>query len=397
MMRRIGAWVLLALFAVLLANLLFFRVYAMESALLYMGAVAVFVMVGGLRKPLPEHVDGSEAEPTSESTTMSLSAADHTGNRQAEADAVGMKAEPDAGGSTSDDSPAEGTSQGETPPHMESAEDVAAHVAEDLERVRVRKRRMRVASNLMILAGAALIIVPLALTWISRSRNDSAVDEFLAEAAVAADDAAETAEQDSGNFYEGSVNFSEELTPPGALSSESTTGSESTASATVAESFGSSDSSETTVSSETPSSTKKPLMSKEEIRKRMIGVLVIKKIDVKLPILDGVDDETLRVAAGRMPESGKLDEIGNVVLAGHRSYTFGKYFNRLDEMEIGDEITVTTKSKTLKYVVYNKIVVEPNDFSIMNYNDTDKILTLFTCHPVVIASHRLVVQAKQVE
>ena len=127
----------------------------------------------------------------------------------------------------------------------------------------------------------------------------------------------------------------------------------------------------------------------------MIGVLFIDKIAVRIPVMTGVDDETLRVAAGRMPESGKLDEIGNVVLAGHRSYTFGKYFNRLDELEVGDTFTIKTGKKTLEYTIFKKFIVEPDDFSILNYNKTDKICTLFTCHPVVIANKRLVVQGVQ--
>lgn len=128
----------------------------------------------------------------------------------------------------------------------------------------------------------------------------------------------------------------------------------------------------------------------------MTGVLIIEKINLKMIIMDGVDEETLRVAAGRMPGTGKFDEIGNVVLAGHRSYTFGKYFNRLDELEPGDRIVVQTKDKKLEYEVYRKHVIEPDDLSILEQSETEKILTLFTCHPVVIANKRLVVHARQI-
>jgi sortase A len=138
-------------------------------------------------------------------------------------------------------------------------------------------------------------------------------------------------------------------------------------------------------------------MSKEEMQRRTKGVLLIPKIDVKMLIMDGVDDDTLRVAAGRLPYTDDLDEVGNCVLAGHRSFTFGKYLNRLNELEIGDKITVQTKEKTLNYTIYKKFIIEPDDFSIIEKNDTDKILTVFTCDPPGIGSHRLVVQATQDE
>lgn len=154
---------------------------------------------------------------------------------------------------------------------------------------------------------------------------------------------------------------------------------------------------ETTESIISPTPEKKSKMSKEEIQKRMIGVLIISKINVKMVIMDGVDDDTLRVAAGRLPDTGNFDEIGNCVLAGHRSYTFGKYLHRLNELKEGDKITVQTKEKTLNYTVYKSLIIEPDDFSIIESNDTEKILTVFTCHPPGIGSHRLVVHAKQDE
>jgi len=136
-------------------------------------------------------------------------------------------------------------------------------------------------------------------------------------------------------------------------------------------------------------------MSKEEMLKRTTGILIIPKIDVQMLIMDGVDDDTLRVAVGRLPNTDNFDEVGNCVLAGHRSYTFGKYLNRLNELDIGDKITIRTKNKTLNYTIYATKIIEPDDFSIIEKNGTDKILTVFTCHPPGVGSHRLVVQATQ--
>jgi sortase A len=253
----------------------------------------------------------------------------------------------------------------------------------------------------------------LAVTGISMKRNADAMDAFLSDTSSVVD-AAQASTENVDAFYQSEVDFSAVGGQSGMLDSaiassgpaesgtampETTQTTAETASGAAIESAATANPDTTTgtgLESAAPAvPTKAPLMSKEEIQDRMIGVLYIDKIKVRMPVITGVDEETLRVAAGRMPESGKLDKIGNVVLAGHRSYTFGKYFNRLDELQVGDTFTIKTGKKTLEYKIYKKYVVEPTDFSILNYNKTDKICTLFTCTPVVIANKRLVVQGIQ--
>ena len=85
------------------------------------------------------------------------------------------------------------------------------------------------------------------------------------------------------------------------------------------------------------------------------------------------------------------------MLTAHRSYTYGRFFNRLDEVKIGDEIVITTAGETYRYTVYNKVIVEPDDTSVTRGSKEEKILTLITCHPIHNATHRLVVQTKMSE
>jgi len=229
------------------------------------------------------------------------------------------------------------------------------------------------------IAGLLLIIVPLAITHINARRNEDIIEQFLREARGASE--------------------KEIVVPVLDCSPEpDDTGLSDPSASPVPSPPNEGDNTEDGTATESPAPTpaKKPLMSAEEIKKRMTAVLVIDKINLKMIVMDGVDEETLRVAAGRMPGTGNFDEIGNVVLAGHRSYTFGKYFNRLDELEPGDKIVVQTKTKTLEYEVYKKHIIEPDDLSILEQSDTEKILTLFTCHPVMIATHRLVIHARQI-
>ncbi len=239
-----------------------------------------------------------------------------------------------------------------------------------------------ILSTLLLTTGLLLVLVPIIKTYFNTKRNDDIIEQFLKQSESIVSDVESMEIEDVDPFFIPSQPSESPITEP---SIDDPINQEPT---------------ETSIPSEetaSPQPTKKPKMSKEEMQKRTIGILIIPDIDVKMLIMDGTDDATLSVAAGRMTNTSNLDEIGNCVLAGHRSYTFGKYLNRLNELEIGDKITIQTKTKTLNYTVYKSLIIEPDDFSILNRNDTDKILTVFTCDPPGVGSHRLVVHAKQDE
>lgn len=124
-----------------------------------------------------------------------------------------------------------------------------------------------------------------------------------------------------------------------------------------------------------------------------IGVMNIDKIDFRGPIAEGADLETLNYSIGHMESTAELGTIGNSVVAGHRSHSFGKYFNRLDELEKGDEIVVETYDGTFTYVVYEILIVEPTDLSVLRGSSEYRVLTLITCDPVYNPTHRLIIHA----
>ncbi|MBC7960921.1 MAG: class D sortase [Vallitaleaceae bacterium] len=127
-----------------------------------------------------------------------------------------------------------------------------------------------------------------------------------------------------------------------------------------------------------------------------IGIIKIDKIDVSLAIAEGVSLEVLKFAIGHMPGTAALGEIGNCALAGHRSHSFGTFFNRLDEVAIGDDIVVQTAGgTTITYEVYEKIFVKPDDLSVLNGSSKYKVLTLITCHPEINPTSRLILHAKE--
>lgn len=115
-------------------------------------------------------------------------------------------------------------------------------------------------------------------------------------------------------------------------------------------------------------------------------------IGVEVVVVEGTSQAALRAGAGHYPETALPCGSGNVAIAGHRT-TFGKPFNRLDEIAPGDEITLETPLGTCRYKVSEAaFVVTPDDVEVVAPTDTPR-LTLTTCHPKGSARERLVLHA----
>lgn len=126
----------------------------------------------------------------------------------------------------------------------------------------------------------------------------------------------------------------------------------------------------------------------------VLGIIKIDKIKIKYPIVEGVKPGNISRAIGHIPGTAGLGQPGNCALAGHRNYTFGRFFNRLDEVKVGDSISITTKKAEFRYKVYEKLVVKPDDVSVLKGDKDDTVLTLITCTPIYVATHRLILHAK---
>ena len=128
-----------------------------------------------------------------------------------------------------------------------------------------------------------------------------------------------------------------------------------------------------------------------------IGILTIERINARLPVTDGVTEAQLKVAVGHVPETAPIGGEGNAIIAGHRSYTYGHYFNRLGELETGDIIKYQPRNgEEMAFEVYEVLTVLPDDPAVYAEFPGERILTLHTCTPVRVASHRLLVRARRV-
>ncbi len=120
--------------------------------------------------------------------------------------------------------------------------------------------------------------------------------------------------------------------------------------------------------------------------------LVIPSINVDVPVVQGDSWEQLKKGAGHHIGSANPGERGNCFISGHNDI-YGEIFRDLDKVKIGDEIIVYAGEQPYYYVVRATRIVEPDDVSVM-YPTSTPILTLLTCYPYMVDSHRLVVIAE---
>lgn len=123
--------------------------------------------------------------------------------------------------------------------------------------------------------------------------------------------------------------------------------------------------------------------------------LVIPAINVDVPVVAGDGWEQLKKGAGHHIGSANPGERGNCIISGHNDI-FGEIFRDLEKLELEDEIIVYAGVQPFRYRVKAKRIVDPDDVSVM-YPTSTPVLTLITCYPYLVDTHRLVVIAELVE
>ena len=113
-----------------------------------------------------------------------------------------------------------------------------------------------------------------------------------------------------------------------------------------------------------------------EKSKNVIGKLIIPSIEINAPIKDGTSPEVLRDAIGHFSSSSYWN--GNVCLASHNRGTYAHYFEKINQLNIGDEIIYQTKMGTRVFKVENIDVINESDVSVLNSTESN-YLTLITC------------------
>ena len=130
----------------------------------------------------------------------------------------------------------------------------------------------------------------------------------------------------------------------------------------------------------------------------IMGYITIPRIGVELPIYHGTSDAVLQVAAGHLegtslPVGG---ESTHAVISAHRGLPSAKLFTHLDRLE-GDTFTITVLDRELTYEVDKISIVLPTEVDELKVVDGKDYVTLMTCTPYGINTHRLLVRGRRVE
>ena len=131
----------------------------------------------------------------------------------------------------------------------------------------------------------------------------------------------------------------------------------------------------------------------------IMAYIEIPRINIELPIYHGTSESVLQVAIGHiewssLPTGG---EGTHCIVSGHRGLPSAKLFTDLDEMAVGDQFYIHVLDKTLAYEVDQIQTVLPEEVDDLKIEEGEDYVTLVTCTPYGINTHRLLVRGHRTD
>ncbi|MCL4889259.1 class C sortase [Streptococcus gallolyticus] len=130
----------------------------------------------------------------------------------------------------------------------------------------------------------------------------------------------------------------------------------------------------------------------------IMAYVEIPKLNTILPIYHGTDEGVLRIAIGHIP--GTSLPVGgkgtHAVISGHRGLPSAKLFTNIDRLVKGDTFMIQVLDETLTYEVDQILTVLPNDMSAVAIDPEQDYVTLVTCTPYGVNTHRLLVRGHRI-
>jgi len=131
----------------------------------------------------------------------------------------------------------------------------------------------------------------------------------------------------------------------------------------------------------------------------IMGYVSIPNIKVELPIYHGTSDGVLQIAAGHIQGSSLPvgGESTHAVISGHRGLPSAKLFTDLDQIVEGDIFTINVLNEVLTYEVEKILIILPTETDKLAIIPGEDEVTLMTCTPYGVNSHRLLIRAHRIE
>lgn len=131
----------------------------------------------------------------------------------------------------------------------------------------------------------------------------------------------------------------------------------------------------------------------------IMGYISIPQINVELPIYHGTSQEVLNIAVGHL--QGSSFPVGgqntHAVLSAHRGLPSARLFTDLDKLRVGDSFTVTILDEVLTYEVEEILIVRPDEMDKLAIIPGGDYVTLMTCTPYGVNTHRLLLRSHRIE
>lgn len=138
-----------------------------------------------------------------------------------------------------------------------------------------------------------------------------------------------------------------------------------------------------------------PVVSRPAPTSETALALLIPRLNINQPIVQGVDWAALQQGVGQLINGADPgDDFGNVVLAAHNDI-YGQIFRYLDQMEVGDQFQIQTQSNIYTYTVTEMRFVNPDQVEVLEERGA-ATATLISCWPYQVNTQRVVVFADRV-
>lgn len=229
-------------------------------------------------------------------------------------------------------------------------------------------RRSRLATATVLMLGVLVMSYPSVASWVDQVIQSGLVDSYRVEVDTIAEDARLQALEDAREY-------NEEL-------------KEGRAYDPYADGSGDVD----------PDQWGRYLKLLEGVPSHIMSRIRIPSIEVDLPVYHGTSDQTLRVGVGHL--YGTALPVGgagtHAVLTAHSGMADAVMFTNLEKVQIGDLFQLETYGEKFTYRVVDSNVILPNDTEILRADPNHDLVSLVTCTPVTVNSHRLIVTGERV-
>lgn len=130
----------------------------------------------------------------------------------------------------------------------------------------------------------------------------------------------------------------------------------------------------------------------------VMATVEIKSLDIRLPIYHGTSEDVLEKGIGHLSSTSlPVGGVGShAVITGHTGYSTMKLFSDIDKLTVGDVFTISVCGEVLSYKIDNIATVLPHETQLLQIDSEKDYVTMVTCTPFGVNSHRLLVRGVRI-